>query len=344
MAMLDRPGLDDVSAKTRAVASRLRERLTAGDIETANTLVAAITGSIETMRIEVVENSRTAAAAPVWRIDGAGRSRIRFHPRTWERHPELIFERWIAILPMLLAALPHARPGWCSINLGDTGHRPGPAFCEHRPEYPLVPDAVFLMTDGYAHLRRLFAQNRPWAKRRPVAFWRGALTGAASADGGAETMPRVQLCRIGETLGDRADFGLTDLLEASEEERAGLQALIREYVPLSDFDHYQLHIDIDGHSNSWPGLMSKLLSGGTVLKIGSPQGYRQWYYERLIPWVHYVPVRSDLADLAERIDEMLGQPRRAQAIGEQGQVLARSLRLAREIARAVPVIAAAIRD
>lgn len=336
--------LDAISAQTRAVASRLRERLAANDLGTANDLVAAIAGSPQAMRIEVVENSRTAAAAPVWRIDGPGSSRIRFHPKAWEQHPELIFERWIAILPMLLIALPQLRSGWCSINLGDTGHRPGLAFCEHRPDFPLIPDAVFLMTDGYAHLRRLFSGARPWAERQPVAFWRGALTGARTAAGGMDEMARVRLCRLGQALGERADFGLTDLLEAGEDERTGLQGLLRDYVPFSDFDHYRLHIDIDGHSNSWPGLMSKLLSGGTVLKVTSPQGYRQWYYDRLIPWVHYVPVRSDLVDLAERIDEMLAQPQRAQAIGEQGQILARSLKPAREVARALPVIAAAIRD
>ena len=28
----------------------------------------------------------------------------------------------------------------------------------------------------------------------------------------------------------------------------------------------------------------------------------QWWYDRLIPWKHYIPVRSDLSDVKERFD------------------------------------------
>ena len=49
-------------------------------------------------------------------------------------------------------------------------------------------------------------------------------------------------------------------------------------------------------SNSWSGLFTKLLTGSTVLKVESPMGFRQWYYDRLKPFEHYVPVRPDLAE------------------------------------------------
>ena len=90
-------------------------------------------------------------------------------------------------------------------------------------------------------------------------------------------------------------------------------------------------IDIDGWANSWSGLFQKLLTGSTVLKVASQQGFRQWYYDRLVPWVNYVPVRADFADLDDAIAFVLENDERAREIGEAGRQLALSLNLESEI-------------
>ena len=59
---------------------------------------------------------------------------------------------------------------------------------------------------------------------------------------------------------------------------------MRDYVPEIAFPAYKFQIDIDGNTNSWPGLFQKLLTGSAILKVASPYGYRQWYYDRLRPW------------------------------------------------------------
>jgi hypothetical protein len=73
---------------------------------------------------------------------------------------------------------------------------------------------------------------------------------------------------------------------------------------MSGIDKYQ--IDIDGNSSSWPGLFQRLLSGDTVLKVTSNKGWRQWYYDDLLPWENFVPVASDLSDLVEIVDWLVG--------------------------------------
>ena len=59
-------------------------------------------------------------------------------------------------------------------------------------------------------------------------------------------------------------------------------------------------VAIDGWANEWNGLFFKLLGGSAILWVASER-YRQWYHRELVPWKHYIPVRSDMSDLADRI-------------------------------------------
>jgi hypothetical protein len=43
-----------------------------------------------------------------------------------------------------------------------------------------------------------------------------------------------------------------------------------------------------------------LNSGSVILKCKSP--WKQWFYEEYIPWVHYVPIADDFADLQEKYE------------------------------------------
>lgn len=88
---------------------------------------------------------------------------------------------------------------------------------------------------------------------------------------------------------------------------------------------YRYQIDVDGNTNSWPGLFLKLLSGSPVLKFESEAGFKQWYYPRLKPWENFVPVASDGSDLVEKLEWLRANPAQAQAIGENGRALALSL-------------------
>ena len=58
---------------------------------------------------------------------------------------------------------------------------------------------------------------------------------------------------------------------------------------------YKYLIDIDGYTNSWEGTVWKLYSGSVVIKQKSI--WKQWYYDDLIEWVHYIPVNNDFSNL-----------------------------------------------
>ena len=94
---------------------------------------------------------------------------------------------------------------------------------------------------------------------------------------------------------------------------------MRAYIPDHTLAFFRYHIDIDGASNAWRSLFLKLLSGSPVVKVESAWGFRQWYYDRLVPWVNYVPVRSDLADFIEAVEWIKAHDDEAQKIGQAGR-------------------------
>lgn len=312
------------------------------DLAGLNALLAGLPDGLARLHVDVVDNARAAEAAPVWRVDPDGTSRFRFHRKSWAQHPHIIFGRWLDALP-LIAAVQAARPvGSCVLNLGDEGHRPGLAFDGAGADFTLIPDSFFLQTGGYAGLVGTYARRAaPWRERRPVLLWRGTTTGREAS---LDALPRVRLCRAAQLLGDRADVGFS----AASQQFSGAepwlrsQGLLRGYVPHERYDEYQLHLSIDGNASPW-GFLSKLHTGSAVLKVTSPRRLRQWYYDRLVPWKHYVPIRSDLSDLEQTVHLLLADPARAERIGAAGQALARSMSYHAEIARAVPVALGAFR-
>jgi hypothetical protein len=58
---------------------------------------------------------------------------------------------------------------------------------------------------------------------------------------------------------------------------------------------YKYILDIDGYTNSWEGTVWKLYSGSVVIKQKSI--WKQWYYDELHEWIHYVPVNNDFSNL-----------------------------------------------
>ena len=91
--------------------------------------------------------------------------------------------------------------------------------------------------------------------------------------------------------------------------------------------------DVDGNANAWSGLFCSLLGASTVFKVGSPLSHphRQWYYNRLNPWEHYIPVSGELSDCLSMIDWLLVNQVRGAEIARNGRELAESMTMESEL-------------
>ncbi|HEY8161248.1 MAG TPA: glycosyl transferase family 90 [Methylocystis sp.] len=231
---------------------------------------------------------------------------------------------------------------------------PGLAFCSNRSDNTLVSDHCFVGYRGYQWLRDAFSKNPvPWDARRPIAFWRGSTTGLprdVTADlraidrnadhpfplSGWRSLERIALCRYTKN-NSIFDVGISNIAQIFDplcEAELRSEGLMKEFSPPQELQLYKYHIDIDGNVNTFAGLYFKLLSGSPVLKIESSRGFRQWYYDRLLPFENYVPVKSDLSDLLERVEWLRDHDLEAKRIGEAGRALALSMTFKTEAERA----------
>src|SRR3984885_1087528 len=245
-------------------------------------------------------------------------------------HAQVNWFLWIFPLFATYAKNSAGECGSVIFNQWDCGLSPGLAMCDSRPGYFLVPCNAFTRTHAYQIERKYFTENDiPWKDRSPVAFWRGATTGQPRDTSlGWRSLPRITLCEIARQNPDLIDAGISGVAQITDPAASSaIQAsgLMRRFVPVTEFNHYKYQIDIDGNTNAWPGLFQRFLSGSTVLKVASPYGFRQWYYDRLKPWINFVPVESDMSDLVDKVRWLRDHDEAARAIGEQGQVLALSL-------------------
>ena len=242
------------------------------------------------------------------------------------------------------ATYAYAEQGSVRVNLGDAGAVPGLAFCDFRPGYFLVPDSVFLNTNGYEALRNEIDANLlPWGQRVAKAFWRGATTGQRRGDW--RGLPRVQLCLMAKAAGDLIDAGLTGIVGMPPEMVAEAMSadISRPFVKPVDFMKFKYQLDVDGNTNAWAALFQKLYTGSPVLKVASPLGFRQWFYDDLKPWWNYVPVAADMSDLIDKIKWLQAHDLEARRIGERGRTLAMAMTHRSELTKARRVVSAALR-
>ncbi|SFZ81068.1 Glycosyl transferase family 90 [Devosia enhydra] len=206
------------------------------------------------------------------------------------------------------------------------------AYSSNDPSVQLLPDAFFFDHRGFAADLRLADETAiSWNDRRDAIVWRGgsngigALPWPGSPPDNPRLAPRVSLCLLAREI-EGLDAGIYEsghpFWPNDALDRLGLRRPAR---PEAEWLGDKFAIDIDGWTNTWTNLLRRLHYGCCVLKVESAFGYRQWYYDRLQPWQHYIPIRADMADLGEKIDWARTYPTRSSEVARAGQEFARSL-------------------
>ena len=80
---------------------------------------------------------------------------------------------------------------------------------------------------------------------------------------------------------------------------------------------YKYILDIDGHTNTWDGTVWKLYSGSVLLKVKGV--WKQWYYDNMKEWVHYVPINNDFSDINEKIEWCINNDEKCKIISENAR-------------------------
>ncbi|KAL7431470.1 hypothetical protein ACHAXM_002669 [Skeletonema potamos] len=88
-----------------------------------------------------------------------------------------------------------------------------------------------------------------------------------------------------------------------------------EFLTLEELSKYKYHIDLGGGGGTtWSGTLQKLAMPGLLFHHLTPT--KDYFHDLIQPWVHYVPVRSDLDDLLEQLEWAESNPEEAKRISE----------------------------
>lgn len=171
-----------------------------------------------------------------------------------------------------------------------------------------IPDTDFIASSGYEALRKeVDDSDSSWEKKISQLYWRGA--------------PHGFPYRTYDPENRRSQRKL--LLEWSSQAPVLSDVSFSCSTPKNEQLGYKYLIDIDGEVNAWSGLFWKLYSSSVVFKVESH--YEQWYYKKLLPWVHYIPVKGDLTDLQARFEWALQNDDVCCSIAQNGKEFASRL-------------------
>jgi hypothetical protein len=264
----------------------------------------------------------------------------------WNGTSHVIYRNHLPVVVHLFSQVTRlGRTAWVNLGDWDRPHLPGNiAFCSNSPDSLLIPDPDFYNSNGYLDLRHELPRQRPWHERQDTIVWRGATTGRGSLPDDTldlsanDLRPRVRLCATFKSI-PGTDVKIYLCAQTPEpklaEQRLRTLGLFGDKVPREAWLDHKFAFDIDGNANTWSNLFTRMLLGCCVIKVASPRELRQWYYHRLEPWRHYVPVRSDMSDLADKIEWCRGHQAECARIADAGQKLALAMTFETEISDAV---------
>ncbi|KAF5584127.1 beta-1 2-xylosyltransferase 1 [Fusarium pseudocircinatum] len=184
----------------------------------------------------------------------------------------------------------------------------------------------------------------PWSEKKNNLYWTGSTTGGYALDDQWRNHQRQRFVTLAQNLGKQEhtylrerngvissikswflngrlyDVGFTRIFQC-DRKFCRDQKTFFPVKPWADKDaalHSKLAFDLDGNGIS--GRYYKLLSSNTLpLKQAL---LREWHDERLVPWVHYIPVSQSLEELPELVSYLTSNEagqRVAEKVARQGR-------------------------
>jgi hypothetical protein len=151
-----------------------------------------------------------------------------------------------------------------------------------------IPDFYYTTDKKYLkHKTEIDSINIKWEDKKNICIWRG----------------NVQNGYITNFFDSNNKFNLNQrkyFVKLHDEGQITNINYQNNEMSISDQLQYKYILDIDGWANTWDATIWKLYSGSVLLKVQST--WKQWYYDELKEWIHYVPINNDFSDLNLKIE------------------------------------------
>jgi hypothetical protein len=163
------------------------------------------------------------------------------------------------------------------------------AFCKHINDESCIciPDIYYMEQYSYHELKyRVDKYYYNWRDKKNVGVYRGKIENGSPSN----------FIKAGDKKKNHREY-FEELYHKNNWE--SIINYGRDLMSIEEQLKYKYIIDIDGYTNSWEGLVWKLYSGSVVLKHQSI--WKQWYYDELEEYVHYIPIENDFSDLEKKV-------------------------------------------
>lgn len=139
-----------------------------------------------------------------------------------------------------------------------------------------------------------------WDKKIGKGVWRGSNTGI-QLDKDWKHSPRGRLVIICNAFPDLCDAGFTQYVNGRVDQIQEMKKSlgIVDMLTVEEQERFKYAIVADGNSAPSSRMKSQLESGSLTMKQKS--GFKEFFYSSLQPFVHFLPLRTDFQDLAEKI-------------------------------------------
>jgi hypothetical protein len=162
----------------------------------------------------------------------------------------------------------------------------------------------------------------PWENKMSKAVFRGSLTGCGTTE---STNQRIKLASMKSEL---LDVGLTKSSSQNYRFENGVSELKTYIEPVGKLDmfteqiKYKFIIHVDGNVLAYR-LIPSMLTGSLIIRIKSP--YIHWLDSLLKDGKHFISVKEDLSDLAEKIDWCLNNDNKCKKIADTSKNFAKKV-------------------
>ena len=147
--------------------------------------------------------------------------------------------------------------------------------------------------------------NHTWETKKPIAVFRGSNTGCGY---NTSTNTRLKLAKLGTKHPSILDVGITNWnlrIRKNKDSKylripdVGTLKLVPKLNPEQQ-SNYKYIIHVDGHVSAFR-LSLELGMGSCLLLVESAEKWTMWFSHLLKPYVHFVPINTDLSNLMEQI-------------------------------------------
>lgn len=161
-----------------------------------------------------------------------------------------------------------------------------------------------------------------WDKKKNKAIFMGKATGCGTD---IKTNMRLKAASISQVYPDYLKVGITDWNWRLKKDKNGPLKLINskelnfelsQPITRMEISKYKYILYIDGHVSAWR--LSFDFSYNSVVLIVDSE-YYLWFSKLLVPYVHYIPIKSDLSDLIEQIKWCKSNDKKCQEIAKNAK-------------------------